>query len=136
MNLTRGWDAFDAGFQENLRVYVSIALVDGDVAELGSLYVWLQRDDELRGHVKAVTGSPKPGDMGGVTETLTVALGSGGAGAVLTATLSAWLSTRRTKISVAVTTGGKTTSIEIDAANAAAAAQLFRTALDAANETS
>jgi hypothetical protein len=117
-------------------VLATIALVDGDRAELNSLYAWLQRDDEFRGRVRAGTAPLKPGEMGGVMETLTVALGSGGAGAVLAGTLSAWLSVRRARISVDLIAGDRTRRIEIDAANASAAAQLFRTALDAASVTS
>jgi hypothetical protein len=67
--------------------------------ELASLYSWLQHDDEFRGRVKTVTADLKPGDMGGVTETLTVALGSGGAVAALGGTLNAWIAARRTKVS-------------------------------------
>jgi hypothetical protein len=128
--------AFAAGFEDHLRVLATIALVDGDAAELNSLYAWLQRDDEFRGRVEAVPARSEPGEMGGVTEMLTVAVGSGGAGAVLAGTLSAWVSSRRAKISVDLVIGDKTRRIEIDAANATTAAQLFRTAVETANETS
>jgi hypothetical protein len=84
--------------------------------------------------VKAIAAAPEPGDMGGTTEMLTVALGSGGALAVLSGTLSTWISGRRTKISVEIIDGGQTRRIEIDAANAAAATQLFAAAIDTNNE--
>ena len=114
----------------------TIALVEGDAAELNSLYTWLQRDDEFRGRVEAVPNRSKPGEMGGVTEMLTVAVGSGGAGAVLAGTLSAWVSSRRAKISVELAIDDTTRRVEIDAANAKTAVQLLRTAIETANKTS
>ncbi len=111
-------------------VHASIALVDDTADQLASLYAWLQRDDELRGRVRSVAAEFKPGDMGGVTETLTVALGSGGAVAVLAGTLSAWLSARRTRISVEITDGDSSRRVEIDSANASAAARLLREAYE------
>ncbi|RLP94747.1 hypothetical protein EAD89_03690 [Micromonospora sp. BL4] len=74
--------------------------------------------------------------MGGVTETLTVALGSGGAVAALGGTLNAWLSARRTKISIEITNGDSTRRVEIDSANAGTAAQLLREAYEATGENS
>jgi len=122
--------ALVAVIEDDVHVHATIALVDGEAPELHSLYAWLQRDEEFRGQVKAVAAPAEPGDMGGVTEILTVALGGGGTAAVLVGTLSAWISARRTKISVDITVGDTTRRIEIDAANAAAAAQLFHIALD------
>jgi hypothetical protein len=78
-------------------VHAEIALGDNTTNELGLLYSWLQRDDEFRGRVRTVTADLKPGDMGGVTEVLMVALGSGGAVATLGGTLNAWIGARRTK---------------------------------------
>jgi 5-enolpyruvylshikimate-3-phosphate synthase len=74
--------------------------------------------------------------MGGVTEMLTVALGSGGAVAALGGTLSAWLSARRAKISVEITTGDTCRRVEIDAANAGTATRLLREACEATGENS
>ncbi|MFD6666990.1 hypothetical protein ACFWDK_32110 [Micromonospora chalcea] len=111
-------------------MHASITLVDDKADQLASLYAWLQRDDELRGRVRSVAAELKSGDMGGVTETLTVALGSGGAVAVLAGTLSAWLSTRRTRISVEIIDGDSSRRVEIDSANAKAAARLLREAYE------
>ncbi len=68
--------------------------------------------------------------MGGLTETLTVALGSGGAVAVLAGTLSAWLSARRTRISVEIIDGDRSRRVEIDSANASEATRLLRVAYE------
>ncbi|MCX5065661.1 hypothetical protein OOJ91_07175 [Micromonospora lupini] len=114
------------------RVYAKIALGNDVAHELASLYSWLQRDDEFRGRVKTVTAELKPGDMGGVTAMLTVALGSGGAVAALGGTLNAWIAARRTKVSVEITNGGYACRVEIDTANASAAAELLRKAIASA----
>ncbi|WP_326554428.1 effector-associated constant component EACC1 [Micromonospora sp. NBC_01813] len=115
-------------------MHARIALLDDTSGELTSLYSWLQRDDALRGRVKSVAAELKPGDMGGATEMLTVALGGGGAVAVLASTLSAWLPTRRAKILVEITDRGRTRRVEIDAANASDAGRLLREAYEAAGE--
>jgi hypothetical protein len=114
-------------------VQAKITLLDGDPSELSSLYTWLQRDDEFRGRVKPVSAEVKPGEMGGVTEALTVVLTGGTA--ALAGTLTGWLSARRTRISVDFSSGDKACKVEIDAKNAAAASQLFREALEAGRET-
>jgi hypothetical protein len=110
-------------------VHATIALGDNVTHELAWLYSWLQQDDEFRGRVKTVTADLKPGDMGGVTETLSVALGSGGAVAALGGTLNAWIAARRTKVNVEITNGDRTCRVEIDTANAAVAAELLQEAL-------
>ena len=120
--------AFPCGSEQYRPVHAEIALGDNTADELASLYSWLQHDDELRGRVKTVPADLKPGDMGGVTETLTVALGSGGAVAALGGTLNAWIAARRTKVSVEITNGARTCRVEIDTANAGVAAELLQEA--------
>jgi hypothetical protein len=112
-------------------VHAEIALGENTTNELGSLYSWLQRDDEFRGRVRTVAADLKPGDMGSVTEVLTVALGSGGAVATLGGTLNAWIGARRTKVSVEITNGDRTCRVEIDTANAASAVELLQEAVAA-----
>lgn len=113
---------------------VKITLLDGDPSELSSLYAWLQRDDEFRGQVKAVSAELKPGEMGGVTDALTVMLGSGTAVA-LAGTLTGWLSARRTRICVDFGSGDKACKVEIDTRNAAVASRLLQEALEAGRES-
>ncbi|MGW3959356.1 effector-associated constant component EACC1 [Amycolatopsis sp. NPDC005003] len=80
--------------------------VSGDdrVAEFGALWEWLRRERALAG---AVHGRPKPatdGELGGAYEVLSVALGSGGAVVALANSLTTWLRSRRSDISVVVKT--------------------------------
>lgn len=69
---------------------------------LSSLADWLNSEDVLRGRVRAVRPAPKPGEMGAAIELLTVALGSGGVGAVLIRSICTWLSQRRSEVSVSL----------------------------------
>lgn len=67
-----------------------------------SLADWLNSEEALRGLVSAVRSAPEAGKMGAAVELLTVALGSGGAGAVLVRSISAWLTQRRFEVSVSL----------------------------------
>jgi hypothetical protein len=81
---------------------LSISAEDGDV--LRSLLDWLRHEDTLRGGVRMAQTSVRPGEMGGVLDVLVVALGSGGAGAVLATSVSTWLSQpRRADVTLTVT---------------------------------
>ncbi|MER7444521.1 effector-associated constant component EACC1 [Micromonospora avicenniae] len=70
---------------------------------LTSLLDWLRREDELRGRVCLEQLPTRPGEMGALADTLVVALGSGGAVAVLAGSLSTWLSQRGTSVEVQIT---------------------------------
>jgi hypothetical protein len=74
------------------------------VQELVDLHEWLSAERELTGRVHALAGRPGPTDLGGAFDALAVAVGSGGAGTALAASLSAWLRTRRAKVTLTVTT--------------------------------
>ncbi len=82
-----------------------LRVAGGDhVAELASLTDWLRDEPELRGRVEAVTRPVGQNDMsGGAVELLTVALGSGGALAVLARSLNTWLRSRRPTVHLTVT---------------------------------
>lgn len=91
---------------------LSISADDDEV--LRSLLDWLRHEDTLRGGVRPVQAPVQPGQMGGVLDTLTVALGSGGAGAVLATSVSTWLRQRHTDITLTlVAEDGR--RIELDA---------------------
>lgn len=77
-------------------------LVKVEPEHLRSLAEWLSHEDALRGRVRPVREPLQPGEMGGVIELLTVALGSGGAGAMLVRSICAWLGQRRTQVSVSL----------------------------------
>jgi hypothetical protein len=88
--------------------------VDDDPDALRSLFDWLQLEDELRGRMRLQSsGGGTGGEMGGLLDVLTIAMGSGGAGAVLARSLSAWLTHRRADVKVTVKgPGGR--SVEVD----------------------
>jgi hypothetical protein len=84
-------------------VEIRISVADGDVADLESLDDWLRGEPELAGRVRAVGSPPTRGQLGALTEVLTVALGSGGAITVLAASLKGWLSLpRRSDVTVKI----------------------------------
>ncbi|MFF3699000.1 hypothetical protein [Streptomyces sp. NPDC002221] len=88
-----------------------------DPNALSSLHAWLQREDGLRGRLRlegSAAFSETSEEMGGLLDVLSVAVGSGGAGAVLARSLSTWLSHRHTDLKVNITApGGR--SLEVDA---------------------
>ncbi len=83
-----------------------VLVVDGgrdSGVELRSLWAWLRREDELRGLVRPVERPSRPGEMGPVLEALAVAVGTGGAGAVLAHSVAVWLEQRTSDLKVTVT---------------------------------
>ncbi|MGH3833116.1 MAG: effector-associated constant component EACC1 [Pseudonocardiaceae bacterium] len=82
--------------------HLIISAEDSDA--LRSLLEWLRHEDALRGRVRTAHAPVRPGEMGGLLEVLEVALGSGGAGAVLATSVSTWLSQpRRADVTLTVT---------------------------------
>ncbi|GAB7036952.1 MULTISPECIES: effector-associated constant component EACC1 [Catenuloplanes] len=77
---------------------------------------WLKREPEFRGRVGA-GGVPDPGTMGTAAEVLLVALGSGGAVAVLIQSVAGWLNARRPDVTVRIEVTDRW-SIELDVARA------------------
>lgn len=70
--------------------------------ELGRLRQWLSDEAEFRGRVRVEQAPLQAGQMGGVVEALTVALGSGGALAVLASSVTVWLQQRRSELTVKI----------------------------------
>lgn len=107
--------------------------VEGDDDEgLAELQDWLRQEPALRGKVKAVDGVPKPGELGIVTDLLSVALGSGGAITVLAASLKAFFAQpRRSDLKVTIRTADGGT-VEIDAKRVADVESLLAKALNPA----
>lgn len=107
---------------------INISLLDGRPDDMYALSDWLQRSDEFRGRVRTLPRQPGPHEMGSAVEILSVALGSGGAGAVLASSLVTWLQTRRVRISVEVVedeAGTALKKLEVDARNAREVEQLY-----------
>lgn len=75
------------------------------IQEFASLEEWLVEDPDLRlCRITREVPEPRPGEMGGISDVLMVALGSGGAGAALATSLSIWLRTRVDRVSVRLKT--------------------------------
>ncbi len=62
---------------------------------LRSLQAWPAHEDDFRGRVSTQQQPIRSGEMGGVVDVLVVALGSGGAGAVLARSVTTWLTQTR-----------------------------------------
>lgn len=101
---------------------ISLDASDGG-EQLRALYRWLQSEDDLRGRVRFLDGAPANDEMGAVTDVLMVALGGGGAGAVLAGALSTWLRTRGSDVTVRVTdeARGRTVTVTVQRADDAEA---------------
>lgn len=101
--------------------------LDGGVDELTALADWLRQERALRGAVRLVARPPRPGELGGAFELITVALGAGGVGAALAESLSVWLGNRRSDVKVSVSVGDRT--VEVEASRVADAPALIREVL-------
>lgn len=86
--------------QEPVTVLISTAPGEAEATHLVSLRDWLAAEELLRGRVYFPAQSLRPGEMGAALDVLAVALGSGGAGAVLARSLSTWLVQRRADVIV------------------------------------
>lgn len=84
--------------------------------QIRDLAAWLRSEDELRGRVDLVKRPLEAGHMGGIADTLSIAVGSGGAVAVSVRSFFAWLSVRhaavRTRIELKAE-DGRAASIEL-----------------------
>jgi hypothetical protein len=69
---------------------------------LRALHQWLGHEGELRGRMELRTRTPAEDEMGGALEVLAVALGSGGAAAVIAQSVCTWLTQRRSDVTVTV----------------------------------
>ncbi len=94
-----------------------IRVTDGTGEELAALGEWLGCEDELRGRVSTVRSPISGTELGSITELLTVALGSGGAGTVLASPLKTWLMTRRTTAKITVESAGRSVTLDIQTAD-------------------
>ncbi|MFE3585796.1 effector-associated constant component EACC1 [Streptomyces vinaceus] len=93
---------------------VRIATAGGDPEDLASLYEWLVSEDELRGRVRVSRRPIGQTELGSAVDLLTVALGAGGAGSVLSSALITWLKARRTSAKITIEVEGRSVTLEID----------------------
>ncbi|MFD7020603.1 hypothetical protein [Streptomyces sp. NPDC059928] len=78
-----------------------------------ALVGWLRTERELEGAVHVVRSDIAETELGSGLDVISVAVGSGGVGAALAQSLSAWLRTRRSDVRVTLTANGRT--VEVDA---------------------
>lgn len=88
-----------------------------DAAEFPALYEWLRGERALAGMVNLVQRVPEGDELGGVFEMLTVALGSGGAAAVLAQALTTWIRTRHAGVTITVTSATGRLTLDADGVN-------------------
>jgi hypothetical protein len=70
---------------------VDLALTtDGTSADLEDLHEWLSHEPELRGRIDFVAHRPRGGELGTVTDALSIAVGGGGALTALATSLRAY----------------------------------------------
>lgn len=88
----------------------------GSTDDLHSLRQWIVDDDVLRGRVRLVNTPPELGTLGGVVETLAVALAPGGMATALASVLITWIRRRTGNVIMRITEpDGR--SYEISASN-------------------
>ena len=101
----------------------------GEAEDLRSLADWLRRDPDLRGtRITPVTPPPRPGHMGGPTDTLQLVADNGELMTAVATTIGVWLGTRSRRTKIKVTDGER--SVEIDAAKLSDPEQVTRRILD------
>ncbi|MET7393970.1 hypothetical protein ABZS66_10795 [Dactylosporangium sp. NPDC005572] len=92
--------------------------------DLWSLQEWLGHEPDLAGAVRLTTARPEGHELG-AADVLSVAVGSGGAIAVLAASLRAWFAQpRRSDVKLTLSRGD--TRIELDAKRVADVAEVIR----------
>lgn len=108
---------------------------DGRDATTTGLYEWLRADPMLRGRTRLQSGPIQPGTMGGAAEVMVQAtaavVGGGALWAALASSITAWLSQRRSDVTITVTgTDGR--QVSIDAKRVDDPQAVIRQVLDAA----
>lgn len=90
-----------------------ICLAEAAGDELRQLSEWLSDEKELRGHVTVVDDPIGHTALGSAQDSLSVALGAGGAGTVLASSLITWLRTRVTRAKITVESAGHSITFDI-----------------------
>ncbi|MEU7748045.1 hypothetical protein [Nonomuraea sp. NPDC049158] len=90
-----------------------ILSVDAPADQLRDLRGRLAAETPLRGRVRLVHGPPPEGALGVEPEALSVVFGAGGALATVTSVVIAWLSSRKSEVTVKITRGS--TAVEVSA---------------------
>lgn len=84
--------------EDRVQARIRVTVGRDIAAEVASLSEWLGREAVFRGRVQLERQPFEPGHMGAIADTLTVALGAGGAVTVLASSVSVWLRQRRSDV--------------------------------------
>ncbi|AHH16645.1 hypothetical protein NONO_c18450 [Nocardia nova SH22a] len=114
---------------------LTIHAEEGDIDELFGLVDWFDDDDELRGRVRRLSTPIRPGEMGGVTDVLVVALGTGGIASVLAQSLTAWFTHRRSDITLTLSAGETQVTVDAKRVKTPEVAQALQALLEQANKS-
>ncbi|MFJ9446975.1 hypothetical protein ACIRRH_34760 [Kitasatospora sp. NPDC101235] len=111
---------------------ITITLIgESAAADLEGLAAWLAEEDELRGRVTVPAPAVRADEMGGIADTLVVALGAQGAGAILATAVSTWIKHRRPSADVEFSReGGMSVKVSVRDANPETVDALVRKALE------
>lgn len=96
-------------------------MTSAETKDLRALKGWLDGERELAGRVRVLRAAIGPGHMGGLSDTITVAVGGGGVGAVLVQSIFAWLRQRQRGHRVRLTLqdgGNRRIELELDGVQA------------------
>ncbi|MFD8073917.1 hypothetical protein ACFV3E_14845 [Streptomyces sp. NPDC059718] len=100
-----------------------------EVGEFIRLRNWLSGERTLTGAVRVVVRPPGDGELGGAFDLLAVTLGSGGVGVSLARSLTVWLQTRRTDVTITVTSPSGTVKVDAQRIKDSAVVELLERAL-------
>ncbi|GAA1578720.1 hypothetical protein GCM10009789_35350 [Kribbella sancticallisti] len=124
-NTLRMDSATDRRVLEGPQMEVQLTVSGADtVDQVASLFSWLTDEPGLRGRVRIVEPVRAEDDLGALSDTLMVLLGSGGVGAALASALRAWL--QRRSVDVTITLKSKEKSIQVRADRAKDAESTLR----------
>jgi Effector Associated Constant Component 1 len=85
--------------------------------DVRALRAWLSGEEDLRGRVRLVEPPTKTGQMGGITDAVTIAISGGGVATVTVRSVFAWLRQRQRGHRVRLTlqdSSGRRADVELD----------------------
>lgn len=92
--------------------------ISGDAAEreMHGLRAWLDDESQLHGKVRYLPAAPKATELGPALDTLAIVIGSSGTTALLARVLTTWIRSRRSDITIQITTADKMIEIKSQSA--------------------
>jgi hypothetical protein len=80
----------------------TVAAGDDTEDEIRSLFRCIRNEEIDGSSVHLITAAPGPADLGGITDSIAVALGSGGTDAALASIIREWLRQRRNDVDLTI----------------------------------